>query len=164
MISLKLIGVFLGLYISGVSATPTAETPNAPALLLPRVIPAGNECGKLGLLWSRRECMPEAGPQGWFDFCVTQRRAGNRAYQVNSGCPGNTYCGNINDGHDQSIKCVKQQLQGTSAARNTPKDPIIGSSGTFTGGSPNTQFGVTVRIEDAMKASVAALFLSKFLV
>jgi hypothetical protein len=61
VISFKLIGVFLGLYLSGVSAAPTAVSPNTPALV-PRAEPADNMCNERDL-WMRRECVPEAGPR-----------------------------------------------------------------------------------------------------
>jgi hypothetical protein len=87
--------------------------------------------------------------------------------QIGAECQaGNTYCQNVNDGQVQSIKCVDRQAPGTSAARKTAKDPIIGSSGNFMAlrGPANSQFQFPVMIKDDMKASVAAFILSKFLV
>jgi hypothetical protein len=153
MISSKLIGVFLGLYISGVSATPTAVTPNTPALLMPRVGPANNLCG--GREWLRRECQPSMGLKAWTDSCSGP--VSGTGIQIRTECPGNTYCENINDGQVQSSKCVNRQAPGTSAARKTPKDPIIGSSSNFMAlrGLVNSQFQFPVMIKDDMKASVA---------
>jgi hypothetical protein len=162
-LSSKLVGILgLGLYVSGVSATPTAFNPNTPALLVPRVLPADNTCGNKGL-WQRRECDPQYGTTAWFDLCV---KSGAPNFQVASRCPSNTVCQNFHDGKDSSIKCVNQQPAGTSVARST-RDPMIGYSGIFTAPSfvnRNFPFRFTVTIQDDMKASVAAFVLSKFLV
>jgi hypothetical protein len=105
--------------------------------------------------------MPSAGPRAWFDLCL-----GGHDHEVNSECPGNTYCENIDDGNDKSIKCVNRQSPGTSAERDTYNAAIIGSSGTVKAlsGRLNAQPHHTVIIPDNMKASVAAFVLSEFLV
>jgi hypothetical protein len=161
VISFKLIGVFLGLYLSGVSAIPTAVSPNTPALV-PRAFPADNMCNSRDL-WLRRECVPEAGTTAWADVCWAIIH--QYEYRRGARCPKNTYCENVEDGPDETIKCVNDQPPGTSAPTKSAKDPQIGCSDNFKApvGLKSSQFDFDVKILNSMKASVAAFVMSKFL-
>ena len=89
-----LIGLFFAL---SASAIPTAGTPNIPAELMARNVPADSACpqGK----WLRRQCEPSYGPQGWAELCQ-----GNQVSKFGF-CPSNTVCENTTDGSDQIIRC-----------------------------------------------------------
>jgi hypothetical protein len=162
VISFKLIGVFLGLYLSGVSATPTGVPRNTTALV-PRATPENNMCVNTDP-WVTRECIPEFGHTAWKDACWSQHSRPPFEYKRFGRCPINTYCQNIEEDDDHTIKCVDQQAPGTSAPPKSPIDPQIGSSINFRvpaglGGSP---FGFSVKILNSIKASVAAFVISKF--
>ena len=89
-----LIGVFFALHAS---AIPTAGTPNIPALLMPRNVPADSACpqGK----WLKRQCVPSRSPQAWVELCQ-----GNQVSKMGF-CLSNSVCANIADGSDQIIRC-----------------------------------------------------------
>jgi hypothetical protein len=160
VISFKLIGVFLGLYLSGVSAIPTAVSPNTPALV-PRD-PAGNMCNRRDL-WLHRECTPQAGATAWADVCWASIH--QYEYRRGARCPKNTYCEDVEEGFDQTIKCVNQQPPGTSAPTDSAKDPQIGSSANFRApvSLKSSQFEFGVKVLHSMLASVAAFVVSKSL-
>jgi hypothetical protein len=161
VISLRLIGVFLGLYHSAVSAIPTAVSPNTPALAR-RAIPAHHMCNNRDL-WLRRVCVPEAGRTAWADVCWAIFH--HYEYRRGARCPENTYCQNVEDGPDDTIKCVDDQPPGTSAPTKSAKDPQIGSSANFQAavGLKSSQFEFSVKILYSMTASVAAFIMSKSL-
>jgi hypothetical protein len=162
MISFKLIGLLLGLYLSGASATPTTVSRNMTALV-PRVVPE-NMCSTKDR-WLRRECTPQYGLDTWADVCWSFRTALKFAYRRGARCPEKTYCEDIFDGQDFTIKCVDRQPPGTSAATTSATDPQIGSSPTFKAPADlaGSQFDFDVKILNSIKASVAAFVLSKFL-
>jgi hypothetical protein len=158
---LKLIGVFLGLYLSGVSAIPTAVSP----ALAPRAPPVDNLCNKRDV-WLARECYPDAGLTAWVDICSSYYSRPNPfEYKRGARCPPNTYCENIEEDGEDTIKCVDGQPPGTSAATKSAKDPQIGSSANFKAPADlgNSQFDFNVRIINSIKASVAAIVISRFL-
>jgi hypothetical protein len=117
-------------------------------------------------VWMRRECDPQFGRTAWFDLCSQTPWSGVQFpnIQAPSSCTAGNVCQNIHDGKDLSIKCVNHLRAGKSAARKTPTDPMIGYSHIYTASKGNQQFEFTVKIENDMKASVAAFILSKFFV
>jgi hypothetical protein len=155
----KLIGVFLGLYLSGVSATPTGLSPNTA--LVPRTA-IRNMCST-GDRWVLRECAPEAGPTAWADVC--RSHSTGPEYKRGDKCSNNAYCENVFDGENYTIKCVDRQPPGTSAATKSATDPQIGCSANLRAWPirqlPELEF--TVKVLNPMKASVSAFLISKFL-
>ena len=76
-----LIGVFFALYTA---AIPTAGTPDIPALLMPRKVPADTACPQEK--WLRRQCVLSNSPQTWEELCRN-----NQISKIGF-CPGNTVC------------------------------------------------------------------------
>jgi hypothetical protein len=153
------IGVFVALYPSVGSATPTAVTPNTPTLLVPR-IPEDSLCGEMN--WVLRECVPSKNPRAWQDVCVNT----HFQLEIPGNCPDNTVCENIvNHDAETTIRCVSTSEPGTSKSRQSATDPQAGASNEFQAVTSlaNTQFKFEVFVADDMLASVAAFVLSKFL-
>jgi len=86
--------VFFALYTS---AIPTAGTPNIPALLMPRKVPADSACPEGQ--WLRRQCVPSTSAQAWEELCKD-----NQISKLGF-CPSNKVCANTADGPDQIIQC-----------------------------------------------------------
>ncbi len=83
-----------------------------------------------------------------------------------STCPPRNACENlVDEDNDHTIKCVNIQEPGTSSTRKETTAPQIGSSVLEAAriSVKATQFQTEVTIENDMKASVAAVLLSKFL-
>ena len=162
----KLIGVFLALYISLASAIPTdSRSVNPIDTLRPRKTPDSHLCGNLH--WIYRECRPTAGVGSWLDSCLGFTDEGDfHSFEGYSNCPPQHACEDIVDeDDDRSIKCVPIQEPGTSKKRKADSDPQIGSSDVKVAriSVEATQTETEVIILDDMKASVAAVLLSKFL-
>ena len=158
----KFIGVSLVFCTSVASTTPAAVTPNIPALLVPREVPASRLCG--GAQWLYRECVPNVNPQAWWDVCrVDVPQLVTIIVKVYSSCPPQNVCANIADEDDnRSIKCVNIYAPGTSQTRISSTDPQIGSNVLQEAIGTSVNFGVDLTIQDDMQASVTGIFLSKF--
>ena len=162
----KLIGVFLALYISLASATSTdSRSANPIDTLRPRKVPASNLCREL--TWFFRMCRPTAGVGAWMDYCHgTQSDGSHYSYEAYGSCPPRHVCENlVDEDEDRTIKCVPIQEPGTSKKRKKPTDPQIGSSDVKVAriSVEATQVDTEVTVENDMKASVAAVLLSEFL-
>ena len=163
----KLIGVFLALYISLASATPTdGRSANPIDTLRARKVPDSNLCGEL--TWVFRVCQPTVGVGAWMDYChgTESDDGSDYSYEAYSSCPPRHVCENlVDEDEDRTIKCVPIQEPGTSKKRKKPTDPQIGSSDVKVAriSVKATQVDTEVTVENDMKASVAAVLLSEFL-
>ena len=108
----------------------------------------------------RRECLPGVQVTTWRDVC-------EGGLQYYGSCSASTLCVDILDELDETIRCVPLKREGETEPRLAKTDPQIGTSGIqsalinlVTG---RTQLTYQVVIEDDMKASVTAMFLSMFL-
>ena len=158
----KSIGVSLALYTSVASTIPAAVTPNIPALLVPRKVPASNLCGSAQ--WLSRECVSNVNPQAWWDICRADiPRLVTIIAKVYSSCPPHNVCANIVDGDgNRSIECVNIYAPGTSQTKGSSTDPQIGSNVLQEAIGTSINFGVDLTIQDDMQASVTGIFLSEF--
>lgn len=157
-----LFGVSLLLYIPVASTTPAGVTPNLPALLVPRKVPADRLCG--GAQWLHRECVPNVNPQAWWDVCrVDVPQLVTIIIKVYSSCPQHNVCVNVVDEDDNlTIKCVNIYAPGMSQTRMSPTDPQIGSDVLQHANIFGLNFGVDLTVQDDMQASVTGILLSKF--
>ena len=94
----------------------------------------------------------------WRDVC-------EGGLQIYSSCPKLSLCEDILDGMDETIRCNPLQPEGSTSPRSKASDPQVGTSEMKTAAFTlsTTQLRHDVIIADDMKASVAAMVLSKFL-
>jgi hypothetical protein len=111
-----------------------------------------------------RECMRDFGPRAWADLCWSHHSRPPYKYRRLAECPEDTYCKNIEEDGEDTIKCLHQPDPDTTAPSNSPKDPQIGASAILIApaGIGATQFDFSVKILNSIKASVTAFVISKF--
>ena len=158
--------LFLGLYISVASGSPTIVTLNLLSILEPRNPPDPNPC--IGqTTWVSRQCDPERGPGVWFDSCKGEVLGEEHTFKFYGNC--NDYehevCENILDEqNDKHIECVffddliKRKMKLANGSLVGTSEPKTAAAGLST-----TQVMASVNIDDKMGASVSAVLLSKFL-
>ena len=157
----KLTGIFLILYISASSATPTGQPGEAQSIndeLHPRDFE--NLC-VVPFTWVRRECLGGVSPTAWQDIC-SWWGGYQTLYDNKSGsCPDGTYClDGFNNYGRRAVACV-----GTSNTKKRKNDPQAGTSDPKRARTQlgNTQIDYSVIIDhDMTGASVAAVVRSEY--
>ena len=156
----KFTGIFLILYISASSTTPTGQPGEAQNIndeIHPRDF---DDLCVAPFTLVRRECMGGVSPVAWQDICSWW--GGYTVYDNKQGnCPDGTYClDGFNNNGRRTIACV-----GNSNGKKRKLDPQAGLSDAkrarVFGG--NTQIEYSVIIDhDMTEASVAAVVRSEY--
>ena len=166
----ELTGVFIILYISAISATPTAQPGEADKIndnIYTRAYKR-HKCAD-PYTWLRRECVGELGPMAWQDVCVHRNNVPTRntpiyiEYDNKLGsCTHDTYClDTVKTDGPRFINCVSNTKKSLGIKRNS--DPQIGTSDTKRARPSlgNTQFEYSVTLDhDMTGAAVAAVIIS----
>ena len=168
----KFAGVFLILYISAISATPTRqprEAQNIDENIQARDDDDQYQC-RYPYSWARRECLGSNGPQAWQDVC--QRSVNMFTHfethfeYIPGSCPDNTYCvdGFNGDGR-RFITCISDgKGDKTNPGSKRKNDQQTGTSDSKRARTQlgNTQFEYSVIIDhDMTEAAVAAVLQSE---
>ena len=169
----NLTGVFLILYISATSATPTgdSEAQNIKNDIDPRAVrrpPYWPYQCQWPYAWMRRECLGAISPRAWQDVCgITNYYNGfHTQYDNRPGrCPENTFCLNgYNDAGKRFISCVSTLKDKGKITSKRPGDPQLGESSSKRARPElaNTQLEFSVKIDhDITLAAVAAVIQSE---
>lgn len=155
--------LFLGLYISAASGSPTVVTPNLRSTLEPRNPPDPNPC--IGqTTWVSRQCDPVRGPGVWFDSCKGVVLGEEHTFTFYDHCDEHEVCENIlDDQNDKHVECIF--FDDLIKRKKLANGSLVGTSEekTATAGLSATQVMASVNIDDKMGASVSAVLLSKSL-
>ena len=164
----NLTGIFLTLYISATSATPTGnldeQNINDDIHLRARAPYFPYQC-QYPYTWIRRECLGAISPTAWQDVCSFSNYNTNfrRVYDNRPGnCPDGTYCLNgFNADNIRFISCVSNE----KGKGKRPIDPQAGTSDAKRARADlgNTQLMFSIKLDhDMTGAAVAAVVKSKF--
>ena len=161
-------GIFLILYISATSATPTAQPGEAHEIINNIHARSYNryQC-VTPYAWLRRECVGTLGPRAWHDVCAhsTYVDLTQLSYDNKPGtCPVGTAClDTLNEGR-RFINCVPVGQRQTIVGNKRKRDSQIGTSDPKRAypDLKNTQFEYSVTIDhDMTQAAVAAVVTSE---
>ena len=163
----KLTGIFLILYISATSATPTAQPGEVQKInedIHARVAPYHPHNCLYPYAWLRRECLGYRGPAAWQDVCAWSGYATNfhTHYDNKQGtCPDGTVCLDVIDPDNKHV--IFCTSEGKKKGKRK-KDPQVGTSDAKRARNEigNIQVQFTAKIDhDMAGASVAAVLESE---
>ena len=163
----KLTGVFIILYISAISATPTAQPGEADKIndnIHTRAY-RPYQCVD-PYIWLRRECVGELGPMAWQDVCARSTNVRNNPLQYDNklgSCTYDSYClDTVKTDGTRFINCIPNKQKKSLGIKRT--DPQIGTSDPKRARPSlgNTQFEYSVKLDhDMTAAAVAAVVKSE---
>ena len=167
-IFVNLTGIFLILYISATSSTPTedSEAQNNNDDIQPRARPPYRpyQC-QHPYAWMRRECLGAISPTAWQDVCGITNYNNNFQTQYDNkpgNCPKGTYClDGFNADNKRFISCMSND----KGKGKRPMDPQAGTSDPKRARPDlgNTQLMFSIKLDhDMTGAAVAAVVKVSF--
>ena len=169
----RLTGIFLILYISAISATPTGDSDSKAqninddihARARPPYRPY--RC-QYPYAWMRRECLGAISPRAWQDVCgiTAYHNQFQTEYDNQRGnCPLNTFClDGFNADGKRFISCISNQSDNKGKRKLDPQAGVSEPKRARKDlGTSNTQLDFSVKLDhDMTGASVAAVVESEY--